>query len=189
MFEYEKTLKKDAFGSIEKGTYTQNNQTVPAIRRVYTKNLWLKPLALTLACNEKRALSRLMPFNSPYFPQLLETTRGSHTRSFITGDSMHHAQDRLTPELFKESKQLLQTLKKAGIANNDLAKEANWLITPDSMPAVSDFQLACCFKNKKSAWFLHLCYEDLRHLLKHKRKYHQTTPKENTVLARKSRAV
>ncbi len=186
MFKHEKTLKSDAFGKIEKGIYSTPQQDIPAIRRVYTRNILIKPLALALARNEKRALKKLMPLQSPYFPLLLEASKGSHVRSFIEGDSMHHAQNRITPSLFKASKDLLITLKKAGVSNNDLAKEANWLITPESMPAVTDFQLAFCFKNLKSKWFLNLCYEDLRHLLKHKRKYDAVTPIERQVLARKS---
>ena len=186
MFQYESTLKSDAFGKIEKGMLITDDTSTPAIRRVYTRNPWITPLARLLARNEKRALGRLMPLKSPYFPTLLEVGRHSHVRSFIQGDSMHRANDRLTPDFFKSSRHLLLTLKRAGVVNNDLAKEANWIITPDSTPSVTDFQLAFCFKNRVSKWFLTLCYEDLRHLLKHKRKYHSVTAKETKVLASKS---
>ena len=186
MFQYETTLKSDAFGKIEKGLFIDDNNQTPAIRRVYTKNILIKPLALLLARNEKKALSRLMPLNSPYFPKLLSINSGSHVRSYIAGESMHHAQERLTPSLFKDSLHLLQTLKKAGVVNNDLAKEANWIITPQQTPCITDFQLAYCPKNIKNKLFLTLCYEDLRHLLKHKKKYGEVTQKQTHILNNKS---
>ena len=52
--------------------------------------------------------------------------------------------------MFKDGQRLLQTLKKAGVVNNDLAKEANWIVTPQKTPCITDFQLAYCPKNTKS---------------------------------------
>ena len=92
MFQYETTLKSDAFGKIEKGLFIDGEDQTPAIRRVYTNNIFLKPLALFLANNEKKALCRLMPLNSPYFPKLLSVYKNSHIRSYIAGESMHRAQ-------------------------------------------------------------------------------------------------
>src|SRR5207342_2743470 len=52
---------------------------------------------------------------------------------------------------------------------------------------VTDFQLAACFKTR-GRLFRIAAYEDLRHLLKHKRSYAPSalTPKEHKILARKS---
>ena len=52
---------------------------------------------------------------------------------------------------------------------------------------VTDFQLAACF-SRRSRLFRIAAYEDLRHLLKHKRSYapEALTPRERKILARKS---
>src|SRR6201999_1891199 len=73
------------------------------------------------------------------------------------------------------------------ICHNDLAKEQNWLRGSDGCAYLTDFQLAACFKSR-SRLFRVAAYEDLRHMLKHKRSYapEALTPKERKVLARKS---
>jgi acyl-CoA synthetase (AMP-forming)/AMP-acid ligase II len=52
---------------------------------------------------------------------------------------------------------------------------------------VTDFQLAACF-NRRGRLYRVLAYEDLRHLLKHKRSYapEALTPRERKILAKKS---
>jgi hypothetical protein len=40
------------------------------------------------------------------------------------------------------ARRLLQQLHRRGVAHNDLAKEANWLVLADGTPALIDFQLA-----------------------------------------------
>ena len=45
MFHYESTLKSDAFDKIEKGTFITNDASIPAIRKVYTRKLWIIPVA------------------------------------------------------------------------------------------------------------------------------------------------
>ncbi len=75
----------------------------------------------------------------------------------------------------------------AGICHNDLAKEQNWLRGSNGRAYLTDFQLAACFKTR-GRLFRIAAYEDLRHLLKHKRSYAPgaLTPKERKILARKS---
>jgi acyl-CoA synthetase (AMP-forming)/AMP-acid ligase II len=53
--------------------------------------------------------------------------------------------------------------------------------------APTDFQLAACFR-RRGRLFRIAAYEDIRHLLKHKRSYAPSalTPKEHQILARKS---
>jgi serine/threonine protein kinase len=82
---------------------------------------------------------------------------------------------------------VLRRLHRAGICHNDLAKEQNWLRGADGRCYLTDFQLACCF-SRRGRLFRNLAYEDLRHLLKHKRRYlpEALTPAELRVLARKS---
>src|SRR3546814_9488511 len=71
---------------------------------------------------------------------------------------------------FRAARRLLQGLHRRGVAHNDLAKEANWLVLADGRPAVIDFQLAV-LGQLRSRWMRLLAREDLRHLLKHKRTY------------------
>ena len=88
---------------------------------------------------------------------------------------------------FRSAKQALRRLHRAGICHNDLAKEQNWLGGRDGRAYLTDFQLAACFK-RRSRLFRVAAYEDLRHMLKHKRSYapEALTPKERKILARKS---
>jgi hypothetical protein len=81
----------------------------------------------------------------------------------------------------------LRKLHRAGICHNDLAKEQNWLRGRDGCAYVTDFQLAARF-SRRSWLFRIAAYEDLRHLLKHKRRYapEALTPAERRVLAKKS---
>jgi len=92
-----------------------------------------------------------------------------------------------TSAYFRSAKQALRRLHRAGICHNDLAKEQNWLRGSDGRAYLTDFQLAACFKTR-SRLFRTAAYEDLRHLLKHKRSYapDALTASERKILARKS---
>jgi hypothetical protein len=81
----------------------------------------------------------------------------------------------------------LRKLHRAGICHNDLAKEQNWLRGRDGRAYLTDFQLAARFP-RRSFLFRIAAYEDLRHLLKHKRRYapDALTAAERRVLAKKS---
>lgn len=187
-FESEQILKKDAYGQVEKGTFHRDGVAISAIRRVYTKNPVLRPIALMLANNEKNSLSQLAELaSSGQIPELLEVTKDYHIRSYIEGDVLYRAGKPLPPEMFKNAKTLLRSLRRAGVCHNDLAKEGNWLVSKDGKrAALVDFQLAFCFKNRKNKLFLSLCRDDLRHLLKHKRQYYRVTMSEVSVLKKKS---
>ena len=74
------------------------------------------------------------------------------------------------PAYFRAASRLLRRLYAANVIHNDLAKETNWLVTPDGRPAVVDFQLAMTL-DKRGALARSLGHDDLRHLLKHKRTY------------------
>ncbi len=185
-FSSHRTLKSDAFGSIEQGVFlTENNDSVPAIKRTYNAHKFCKPIALYLAFKEKKALKILANANHPSLPKLLDEKEGYHIRSFIPGESMHRCPEKLNAEYFKRSKQLLLTMRQYGVANNDLAKEANWLVTEDGNPAITDFQLAISFKKNNKILRI-LAREDLRQLLKHKRKYSSVTGKETQLLNNKT---
>ena len=78
-------------------------------------------------------------------------------------------------------------MHRARICHNDLAKEQNWLAGRDGRAYLTDFQLAACF-SRRSWLFRVAAYEDIRHMLKHKRSYapEALTAKERKILARKS---
>jgi hypothetical protein len=73
------------------------------------------------------------------------------------------------------------------VLHNDLAKEPNWLVTADGRPALVDFQLAARPRRRGIA-FRTLAYDDLRHLLKHKRTYCAPclSERQRRILARRS---
>jgi serine/threonine protein kinase len=108
-------------------------------------------------------------------------------RGFINGVALHLAKPIGDIAYFRSAKVALRRLHRAGICHNDLAKEQNWLRGNDGQAYLTDFQLAACFK-RRSRLFRIAAYEDLRHLLKHKRSYapEALTPKERNILARKS---
>lgn len=189
IFVSEIVLKEDIFGQIEKGYYYFNNETrCEAIRRVYSKTFWVWPLTRFLANNEKKALKRLESLaEKGYVPALLADDKQGHVRSFIPGDSMHRCTDKITHDFFTECKYLLKAMRKAGVCNNDLAKEANWIISEEHhLPVITDFQLALCFSNRTSKLFFSLARDDLRHLLKHKRKYDRVSAQEKVILNKRS---
>ena len=108
-------------------------------------------------------------------------------RGFIDGAALHLARPHRDVAYFRSAKAALRKLHRAGICHNDLAKEQNWLVGRDGRAYLTDFQLAACF-TRRSRLFRIAAYEDLRHLLKHKRSYapEALTPKERKILARKS---
>ena len=77
-------------------------------------------------------------------------------------------------------------LVQVGLAN-DLAKEQNWLRGTDGRAYLTDFQLATRY-SRRSRLFRLAAHDDLRHLLKHKRRYapDALTAAERRVLANKS---
>jgi len=83
---------------------------------------------------------------------------------------------------------LIRKLHTAGVIHNDLAKETNWLVTPDGHPALVDFQLAMTLGSTRGALARALGHDDLRHLLKHKRSYlpEKLTAREKRILAKPS---
>jgi RIO-like serine/threonine protein kinase len=137
-----------------------------------------------LAGNEARALRRLERVE--HLPRLLAWDGRVLDRSFIGGEPMQVAGVR-DPAYFPAARRMLQALHRHGVVHNDLAKEANWLVTEDGRPALIDFQLAWT-SNRRSRLFRLLAREDLRHLLKHKRTYfrEQLTPVERRLLKRPS---
>ena len=88
------------------------------------------------------------------------------------------------PAYFRDAARLLRRLHAANVIHNDLAKETNWLVTPDGRPALVDFQLAMTL-TRRGPLARALGHDDIRHLLKHKRAYlpERLTAREKRILA------
>lgn len=179
-------LKRDVFSTVERGRFRGDNGDVDAVlRRLDQVPWWSFVLAHHLFSRERRALA--LARNLHVGPDLLWAGRRALVRGFINGVALHLAKPVGDVAYFRSAKQALRKLHRAGICHNDLAKEQNWLRGHDGLAYLTDFQLAACFK-RRSRLFRIAAYEDLRHLLKHKRTYapEALTPKERKILARKS---
>lgn len=179
-------LKRDVFSTVERGRFRADDGEVDAVlRRLDQVPVWSYPLARHLFARERRALALARDLDVG--PKLLWAGRQALVRGFIDGVALHLAKPHGDLAYFRSAKLALRKLHRAGICHNDLAKEQNWLRGSDGRAYLTDFQLAACFKTR-SRLFRIAAYEDLRHLLKHKRSYaaDALTPMERKILARKS---
>jgi predicted Ser/Thr protein kinase len=179
-------LKRDVFSSVERGRFRSTDGEVDAIlRRIDQVPWWSYLLARHLFRRERHALAVVRDLNVA--PPLLWGGRQALVRGFIDGVALHLVKPTGNVAYFRSAKQALRRLHRAGVCHNDLAKEQNWLVGRDGRAYLTDFQLAACFQTR-SRLFRIAAYEDLRHLLKHKRSYAPAalTPKERKILARKS---
>jgi len=178
-------LKRDVFSTIERGRFVTGNGEVDAVlRRLDEVPWWSRPLAHELFRRERRALG--VASSLGVAPPLLFAERRFLVRGWIDGVPLHIAKPYGDVGYFRSAKKALRALHRAGIAHNDLAKEQNWLYA-GGRASLTDFQLAACFR-RRNPLFRIARYEDLRHLLKHKRRYapDALTAAERRVLARKS---
>src|SRR4051794_30520544 len=179
-------LKRDVFSSVERGRFRSDKGDVDAVlRRIDRVPWWSYIPARHLFGRERRALAKARGLHVG--PDLLWAGRQVLVRGFIDGVALHLAKPHGDRAYFQSAKAALRKLHRAGICHNDLAKEQNWLRGSDGRAYLTDFQLAACFK-RRSRLFRIAAYEDLRHLLKHKRTYapEALTPRERKVLAHKS---
>lgn len=175
-------LKSDSFGRI---LLLREGERCFVRRDLGATPWWLRLPAGWLARREARALAKLDGMAAT--PRLLGWDGRWLDRSYMDGAAMHQRPPHGDVAYFRAARRLLQRVHRHGIAHNDLAKEANWLVRADGSPALIDFQLAVC-GNPRSRWMRLLAREDLRHLLKHKRMYcrQALTPVERRVLKRHS---
>lgn len=179
-------LKRDVFSTVERGRFRADSGEVDAVlRRLDEVPWWSFLLARHLFAREKHALALAKGLNVG--PELLWAGRRALARGFVDGVALHLAKPHGDLAYFRSAKAALRRLRRAGICHNDLAKEQNWLVGRDGRAYVTDFQLAACF-NGRGRLYRILAYEDLRHLLKHKRSYapEALTPRERKILAKKS---
>jgi predicted Ser/Thr protein kinase len=140
-------------------------------------------LARRLAAREAATLAALAGVAG--VPRLLEFDGAVVRRSFVPGVALHQASAMPTRAYFASALRVLRALHRLGVAHNDLAKEANWLVMPDDGAGIVDFQLATRAPTRTRG-FRRRAYADLRHLLKHKRTYQPQwlTQRQLRVLAR-----
>lgn len=179
-------LKRDVFSIVERGRFrTETGQVDAVMRRLDEVPWWSFLLARHLFARERRALALARELDVG--PKLLWAGRRALMRGFIDGVALHLAKPRGNAAYFRSARQALHRLHRAGICHNDLAKEQNWLVGRDGRAYLTDFQLAACFKTRNRLFRI-AAYEDLRHMLKHKRSYapEALTPSERKILSRKS---
>lgn len=175
-------MKADTFGRI---LLVRGQDEVFIRRDLACAPWWSGGLAVWLAGREAAALRQLE--GVPATPRLLGWDGVRLDRSFIAGAAMYQRPPHADLAYFHAARRLLQQVHRRGIAHNDLAKEANWLVRDDGSPALIDFQLAVR-GHPRARWMRLLAREDLRHLLKHKRTYcpDALTPVERRLLKRRS---
>lgn len=175
-------LKADSFGRI---ALMRGADGLFVRRDLCHVPLWLRLPAWWLARREARGLECVHGLEAT--PQLLGWDGRRLDRSYMAGAAMYQRPPHGDLAYFRRARRLLQQLHRRGLAHNDLAKEANWLVLADGAPAIIDFQLAVRGR-PRSRWMRLLAREDIRHLLKHKRTYcpQMLTPVERRVLKRHS---
>jgi RIO-like serine/threonine protein kinase len=177
----ERRLKKDLFGEV----VLRPGENGPAIVRDAGKaRWWLRPVARYLLRREAAALAALEGLGG--VPQVIDIQSDILVRSYLNGAPMQDARPRDT-QWFNAAARLLRQLHCAGVVHNDLAKEPNLLVLDDGGPAIIDFQLAA-HSRERGRLFRIAAYEDIRHLLKHKRTYcpDHMTQRERNILANPS---
>jgi hypothetical protein len=179
-------LKRDLLSTVERGRFgTPAGDVEAVLRRIDEVPWWSFGLARHLFAREQRALARAGDLGIA--PPLLFGGRRALVRGWIDGLPLHIAKPHGEQGYFRSAKAALRKLHRAGICHNDLAKEQNWLRGADGRAYLTDFQLAARFRRR--SWLFRIAaYEDLRHLLKHKRRYvpEALTAAERRVLAKKS---
>jgi RIO-like serine/threonine protein kinase len=157
------TLKHDLLGTTR---LVRDGDATHIERDTRAAHLLVRWLARRLAAREAAALVTLA--GEQHVPRLLGFDGNVVRRTYLPGVPLYEAPPR-SRAYFVDALRALRRLHRAGVAHNDLAKEANWLVHGHTC-AIIDFQLATCSR-ARSRRFRRRAYEDLRHLLKHKRTY------------------
>ena len=185
-FRSDVVLKQDVFSTVERGFFRSEAGEVEAVlRRIDLVPWWTFGLARHFLKREARALAIAGPLNIA--PQLLFQGGRVLVRSWIEALPLQIAKPAGDIGYFRSAKRALRGLHRRRVTHNDLAKQQNWLRTPEGRAVLTDFQLATRF-SRRHLLFRLAAYEDLRHLLKHKHRYalEHLTASERRILARKS---
>jgi RIO-like serine/threonine protein kinase len=183
-------LKRDLFGAVwRRRVNCAAGELDCAERDTTVAGRGVRWLARLLASREARVLETRSLEGLRRCGQVptLVSWDGRHLlRTWLPGVPLHHAGG-VGTGYFREALRLVRRMHAAGVVHNDLAKEPNWLVSDDGRPALVDFQLAARPRHRGRR-FRMLAYDDLRHLLKHKRTYCPAalTARQLTILARRS---
>jgi len=177
----QKTLKRDLFGEVALGCIAGE---LVVTRNAGVSPWWARWIARYLLRREARALAALDGIEG--VPALIAHDRDTLVRTYLDGAPLHLAKP-ADAAWFRGAARLLRRLHGAGVSHNDLAKEPNLLVCSDGSPGIIDFQLAA-YSRTRSKLFRIAAYEDIRHLLKHKRSYRPDllTLRERRILANPS---
>jgi hypothetical protein len=183
-FEPRTVLKRDAFSETVLGHVRGAPEHKLVMRRLDGLGRVGGTVGWLLARREARALAAVGGLDR--VPVLVNFDRHGLIRGWIEGTPLQLARP-AEAGFYREARALLREMRRRGVTHNDLAKPQNWLMTPEGRPALVDFQLAAVSRRRGLLYRLQ-AYEDLRHLLKHKRKYAAAllTPAERRLLARRS---
>lgn len=177
-------LKRDAFSETVLGLDAEADARKLVLRRLDVLPQPGRAIGRRLAAREARALRAVAGVAG--VPPLLSFDAGGLLRGWLEGTPLHLARPD-DPAFYRDAFRLLQEIHRRGVTHNDLAKPQNWLMTPDGRAAAIDFQIAT-ISPRRGRGFKLRAYEDLRHLLKQKRRYaaHLLTPTERRVIERRS---
>src|SRR5215510_13381153 len=151
-------LKSDLFGTVTRVERRIGPEVVRYVERdVRCARWWLRPLAYRLARREAKALQALHSVAG--VPQLREFSAGVLRRDWIEATPMQVARPH-DARFFRDAFGLVRRLHRAGVAHDDLAKEPNWLVTPEGRAALVDFQLALV-SHRRGRLFRTLAREDI----------------------------
>lgn len=166
-----KLLKQDSFGRIE----LIEREGELCVRRVACggKIPGSGILARHFARKEQRVLLMLEGVDG--VPRGLgQFGRTEFFRSYVKGRQLNQG-EKMGPAFFEHLLALIEQVHERGVTHNDLAKEANILVSDGGRPALVDFQLSLRFRKKsgflRGPIFRMLCREDRRHVLKQKSRY------------------
>lgn len=176
--------KRDEFSETVSGHLEDAPDAKLVLRKLDGVPFWAKPIASFLARREVRSLRVVTGIKGT--PDLIRVDAEGILRSWSEGMPLNLAKPD-TAAFYKDAKRILREMRARNVTHNDLAKPQNWLQAPDGSASVIDFQLASVHR-RRGKLFRIMGYEDLRHLVKQKRRYapHLLTPSEHRMLARKS---
>ncbi|MDQ2094857.1 serine/threonine protein kinase [Rhodalgimonas zhirmunskyi] len=183
-FVPETVHKRDVFSETISGHLAEDPARKVVLRKLDGVPWWARPIALYLARREVRGLRAVSGIEG--VPELLRVDREGLLRSWSEGTPLQLARPS-EAEYYRDAKRLLCEMRRRGVTHNDIAKPQNWLRAPDGRAAVIDFQLASVHRRKGKLYRV-MAREDLRHLLKQKRRYAPAllTPMERRMLERKA---
>ena len=160
-------LKRDVFSTVERGRFVTDSGEIEAVlRRIDLVPWWTFGIARHLSHREARALA--LAGDLDIAPALLGRPHAG--AQLDRGAAAAYRQARRRSDYFRSAKKALRAMHRAGIYAQRSRQRTELAAPPDGRAMLTDFQLATRF-SRRSKLFRIAAYEDLRHLLKHKRSY------------------